>query len=92
MCKTCNSLNMSGSLGETSEDGTDVGARLHRNDAELVLFVDPHEESLIVVVENTSALRPVAVETASIKESIALFEQEVVSDERFTLSFGHGAE
>lgn len=81
MCKTCNSLNMSGSLGETSEDGTDVGARLHRNDAELVLFVDPHEESLIVVVENTSAFRPVAVETASIKETISFLEEEMIIDE-----------
>ncbi len=51
---------------QTLEDGVEVGARLHGDDSELVLFVDPDEESLGIVVENTSALGPLAVETASL--------------------------
>ena len=85
MRELSNSLNVGSGLGETSEDGTDVGTRLHRNDAELVLFIDPHEESLLVVMENTSAFRPVAVETTSIEESISFFEEEVIINELLSI-------
>jgi hypothetical protein len=45
---------------------------LHRDDTELVLFVDPDEESLLLVVEDTSAVGPVVVEANSLKETISL--------------------
>ena len=65
-------LNLGSSDGESLEDLTDVGALLHGDDTELVLLVDPDEESLGVVVEDTTALGPVAVETASLKETVTL--------------------
>ena len=48
------------------EHGVQVGARLHRDDAQLILLVNPHQEGLGVVVEDASALRPFAVQTASL--------------------------
>ena len=65
-------LNLGGGSGETLEDGTDVGTLLHRDDTELVLFVNPDEESLGIVVEDTSALGPVAVKAASFEETVTL--------------------
>ena len=65
---------------------------MHGNDSELILFVDPHKESLIVVVEDASSLRPVSVESTCIEESVTFFEEEVVSDQLVLLRFGHGAE
>ena len=65
-------LNCGGGAAETLEDGTDVGTLLHGNDTELILLINPDEEGLGVVVEDTSALGPVAVETAGIEEAIAL--------------------
>ena len=65
-------LDSSGCAGESLEDSADVGTLLHGDDTELILFVDPDEESLRIVVEDTSALGPVAVETAGIEETIAL--------------------
>jgi len=43
-------------------------------------------------VEDTSAFGPVTVKATGIEESVALFEQEVISDELVLLSRGHGAE
>lgn len=65
-------LDLGGGAGEALEDGTDVGTLLHRDDTELILLIDPDEEGLGVVVEDTSALGPVAVEAASLKEAITL--------------------
>ena len=64
-----------GGAGETLEDGANVCTLLHGDDTELVLFVDPDEESLRIVVEDTSALGPVAVKAASFEETITLPEK-----------------
>ena len=69
--ETCDLLNRVGGGAETGEDGTDIGTLLHGDNAELVLFVDPDEEGLGIVVEDTSALGPVAVKTAGLKETIS---------------------
>ena len=61
---------LSGS-GESLEDGSDVSTLLHGDDTELILLIDPDEESFGIVVENTSALWPVAVKTTGLKETIS---------------------
>ena len=76
-----NLLNLRGSLRETSEYCANVSSLLHRDDSELIFFVDPHEECLLVVMEDASSFRPVTVKTTSLKEPISFLEQEVVSDE-----------
>ena len=83
-------LDLSGSNCESRENGTDVSSLLHGDDSELILFVDPDQESLFLVVENTSTGWPVSVETTGLKESITLFEQEVIGDQLSLLFFGHG--
>jgi hypothetical protein len=45
---------------------------LHRDDSQLIFFIDPYKESLVIVVENSSSFWPVSVQTASFKESISL--------------------
>lgn len=52
--------------GESLEDSSDVSTGLHGDDTELILFIDPDEEGLVVIVEDTSAIGPVTVETASL--------------------------
>ena len=64
-------LDEGGSSGESVADGTDVSTLLHGDNTELILLIDPDEEGLLSVMEDTSALGPVAVETASIKETIS---------------------
>lgn len=57
---------------ESLEHCTNVSAWLHRNDAKLVLLVDPDKECLVVVVEDASAVGPVTIEVAGLKEAISL--------------------
>ena len=46
---------MSSGSTETIKDFKDVEALLHRDELELVFVVDPNEECLIVIVEDTSS-------------------------------------
>ena len=65
-------FDVSGSSAESLENGSDVSSWLHRNDSELILFVDPDEEGLVIIVEDTSARWPVSVEAARLEESVSL--------------------
>lgn len=67
-----NTLNGLAGSAESVEDSLDVSTVLHGDDSELILLVDPDDESLGGVVEDTSARRPVSVEVASLEESVAL--------------------
>ena len=77
------------SLGESGEYGTNVGSLLHGDDSELILLVNPDEESFGIVMEDTSSLWPVSLETAGLKIFVSSLEKEVISDELLFLSFGH---
>ena len=65
---------------------------MHGDDSELVFFVDPDKERLLIVVEYTSSLGPVSVQATSIKESISFFEKEVVSNQLILLFRSHSSE
>ena len=67
-------LDVGGSASEALEDGTDVSAGLHGDDTELILLVNPDEESLGSVVEDTTAAGPVAVQATSLEEAVTLPE------------------
>lgn len=64
-------LDLGGSDRKSLEDLADVRALLHRDDTELVLLIDPDEESLGVVVEDTTSLGPFTLETAALKIFVA---------------------
>ena len=51
----------------------------------MIFLVDPDEESLILVVEDTSAVGPVSIQTYSLKESVSLLEEEVIVNELLSL-------
>ena len=57
-------LDSGGGSGKSFENFSDVRSRLHGDDSELILFVNPHKEGLVVVVEDTSSLRPVSLKSA----------------------------
>ena len=77
------------SLGESGEDGTDVGSRLHGNDSELIFFVDPDKEGLVIIVEDSSSLWPVSLKTAGLKIFVTTLEEEMISDELLFLGISH---
>merc|ERR1711970_893659 len=48
----------------TVEHSSNIASTLHGDDPELVLLVDPGEEGLVLVVEDTAALWPVTLHTS----------------------------
>merc|ERR1719317_1682404 len=68
-------------LGEPGEDFFHISSLLHGDDAELVLFVHPDQESLVLVVEDTTTLRPVTLHAGNGKVPVARDEEEVVVNE-----------
>ena len=77
---------------ESFEDLSNVGARLHRDDTELILFVDPHKECLVVVVENTTGFGPFALEATALQVFVSSLEEEMILDQLVFLSLGHAGE
>jgi len=80
-----NLFDMLASSAKSIEDSLNISTRLHRNDSELIFLVDPDKESLILVVEDASAVGPVSVESNSLKVSVTLLEEEVVLDKLLSL-------
>ena len=90
MGETSDLFNLSACVRESGEDSSDISSILHGNNSELVLLIDPDEERFGSVVENASALGPLTVKSASLKEAVTLLEKEVVSDELVSLFVTHG--
>merc|ERR1719195_1443134 len=65
------------------EKGGDVG---------LVLLVDPHEEGLGVIVEDSTALRPVTLHTSNSQVSVSRHEEEVVINKLLPDGLVHASE
>lgn len=42
-----------------------ICALLHRNYSQLVFLVDPDKESFVIVMENSSSIRPISIQTTS---------------------------
>ena len=77
--------------GQSFEYTPDISTLLHGNDSKLILFIDPNKEGLLIVMENSSSLWPVTVETTGIEETITLFEQEVIVNQLLLLLWSHGS-
>ena len=65
---------------------------MHGDDSELILFVDPDEECLVIVVEDASSLGPVSLEECGLQVLVIALEEEVISGELFLLVGGEVAE
>lgn len=79
------SLDVSSSSAKSVKDFLDTSTLLHRDNSKLILLIDPDQESLGVIVEDTSARWPVSVEVACNKESVSL--PKVMKKLKFELLF-----
>lgn len=78
-------LDMSTGSAESFEHCSQVSTILHGDNSELILLIDPHQESLLIIVEDTSAVRPVSIKATGLQESIALLKKEVVLNELLSI-------
>jgi len=87
--RIANSLDTS---GQSLKDSLNITAFLHRDDSELILFVDPDKEGLGVIVEDTSALWPVSLHTSNSQISVSRNEEEVIIDKLLSDSLIHSSQ
>jgi len=85
-------LDVSGGGGKSLEDLEDVGSLLHGDDSELILLINPHEEGLGIVVEDTSVFGPLSLKSSRLEIFVSTLEEEMIGDELFLLGLGHGLE
>lgn len=83
-------LDLGKTVAETLEDRFDITALLHRDDAEMILLVDPDQEGLGVVVPDATSIGPVTSHTGAGQEwRDWLVEEEVVGDQLVLLGVSH---
>jgi hypothetical protein len=70
--KLANCFDVSYDSAKSIEDLEDTSSFLHRDNSQLIFFVNPHEESLGIIVENTSSRWPISVHVACFQKSISL--------------------
>jgi len=83
------------SLDATSqsvEDSPDISTPLHGDDASLILLIDPHKEGLVPVVEDATALWPVALHTSHSQVAITRHEEEVVINKLLADILSHASQ
>jgi len=85
-------LNFGSSSRKSLEDLTDVGALLHGDDTELVLFVDPDKECLGIVVEDSTSLGPLTLETTALEIFVTTLEEEMIGNKLFAVIITHISE
>ena len=73
--RVTNSLDAS---GQSLKDSLDISTLLHGDDSELILLIDPDEESLGSVVEDTSAFWPVSFHSSNSQISVSRHEEEMI--------------
>jgi len=78
--------------GQTFKDTLDVATLLHGDDSGLILLIDPEQEGLGLIVEDTSALGPVTLHTGNLKVSITRHEEEVVINKLLADSLIHASQ
>jgi len=63
---------------KASKDTLDVTTLLHGDDPHLILLIDPEQESLLLVVEDATSLRPITLHTSNSKVPVSRHEEEVI--------------
>ena len=71
------------SRAESVKHGFHVSTLLHRDDASVILFIDPNKEVLSLVMPDSTAVRPVTGHTSTGQQGgDRLVKQEVVLQKR----------
>lgn len=71
MGKLAFGLDVSGGSAESVENFLNSSTLLHGDDSKLIFLIDPDQESLGVIMENTSTGWPVSVQVACFEESVS---------------------
>merc|ERR1719365_579100 len=73
------------------KDTLDITSLLHGDNSELILFINPNEEGLGIIVEDTTSLRPISFHTSNSKISITRNKQEMIINKLLSDLFIHSS-
>jgi len=80
-------------LTEAAEHFLDVATLLHGDDSQMILLVNPNQEGLVIVVPDTTSIRPITGHTSTAQQGgDRLVEEEMVVDELFLFLICHLAQ
>merc|ERR1719378_383580 len=74
------------------KDTLDITTILHGDDSQLVFFIDPDEEGLLVIVENATTLRPVTLHTSNLEVSVSRHKEEVIINKLLADILSHASQ
>ena len=84
-----NLFDMSASSAESVKYCFQISTILHGNNSQLIFLINPYEESLVLIMEDTSSIWPISVQTNRLKESISFLKEEMIIDELLSLCLSH---
>merc|ERR1719447_1652893 len=70
----------------------DVSALLHGDDPQLVLFVDPSQEGLVLVVEDSTTLGPIPLHASNLEVRITRHKEEMIINQLLSNLLTHSGE
>jgi len=85
-------LNSLDTKSKTLKHSLNIATILHGNDTELILFIDPDQESLGSIVEDTTTLRPVSLHTSNSQISVTRNKEEMVINKLLTDRLRHASQ
>lgn len=85
-------FNLSDSVDHAPVNAAQVTALLHGDDSQVIFFVHPDQECLVIIVVNTTSSWPVAACVRSLKETVSFLEEEVVINKLLLHFLTHASE
>merc|ERR1719481_1377617 len=85
-------LNCLDTTSKTIKDSPDISTHLHGDNTELIFLIDPGEEGLVLVVEDSATLRPVTLHASNLEVGVAGDKEEVVVDQLLPHLLVHASE
>jgi len=85
-------LNHLDTIAKSFKDSLDIASIFHGDDTELILLVDPDKEGLVVIVEDTTTLRPISLHTGDSQVSVSRHKQEVIINQLLANRLLHSCE
>ena len=76
-------------ITKTLKNWLNIAPHLHTDYPQLVFLIDPYQESLVDVVEDSSSFWPFLVDTCWLQETVSLLKQEVVIYQLLSCCFVH---
>merc|ERR1711884_778129 len=78
--------------GKSFKDTFHITTHLHGDDSQLILFIDPDQECLGIIMEDAPSLRPVSLHPSNSKVSVSRNKEEMIINKLLPDTLIHSSE